>query len=165
MWKRHAISSKSSKIHSNRARYTSLCVYVFAYVSSSRFWATIYKTIRPMLYGTVVCLVCLSVTLVHCGQTVGWIKIPLGMEVGLGPGQIVLDGDPALQGAQQPHFSTHVYCSQTAGWINMQLGAEVDLGPRDIVLDGDPAPTTVKGTHTHPMERGTAAPTFWPMSI
>ena len=25
----------------------------------------------------------------------GWIKIPLGMEVGLGPGHIVLDGDPA----------------------------------------------------------------------
>ena len=24
-----------------------------------------------------------------------WIKIPLGMEIGLGPGQIVLDGDPA----------------------------------------------------------------------
>jgi len=25
----------------------------------------------------------------------GWIKMPLGMEVGLGPGHIVLDGDPA----------------------------------------------------------------------
>jgi len=32
---------------------------------------------------TVVCLSCLSVTLVYCGQTVGWIKMPLGMEVGL----------------------------------------------------------------------------------
>jgi len=29
----------------------------------------------------------------YCGQTVGWIKMPLGMEVGLGPGHIVLDGD------------------------------------------------------------------------
>jgi len=27
--------------------------------------------------------VCLSVTLVYCGQTVGWIKVKLGMEVGL----------------------------------------------------------------------------------
>jgi len=31
----------------------------------------------------------------YCGQTAGWIKVPLGMEVGLGPGNIVLDGDPA----------------------------------------------------------------------
>jgi len=27
---------------------------------------------------------------------VGWIKMKLGMVVGLGPGHIVLDGDPAL---------------------------------------------------------------------
>jgi len=33
---------------------------------------------------------------VRCGQMVGWIKIPLGREVDLGPGHIVLDGDPAL---------------------------------------------------------------------
>jgi len=25
----------------------------------------------------------------------GWIKMPLGMEEGLGPGDFVLDGDPA----------------------------------------------------------------------
>jgi len=32
---------------------------------------------------------------VCCGQTAGWIKMPLGTEVGLGPGHIVLDGDRA----------------------------------------------------------------------
>jgi len=32
---------------------------------------------------------------VYCGQTVGWIKMKLGMQVGLGPGYIVLDEDPA----------------------------------------------------------------------
>jgi len=32
---------------------------------------------------------------VHCGETAGWIKMALGMEVGLGPRHIVLDGDPA----------------------------------------------------------------------
>jgi len=32
---------------------------------------------------------------IYCGQTAAWIKMPLGMEVGLGPGHIVLDGDPA----------------------------------------------------------------------
>ena len=39
--------------------------------------------------------VCLSVTLVYCGQTVGWIRMPLGMVVGIGQGHFVLDGNPA----------------------------------------------------------------------
>jgi len=39
--------------------------------------------------------VCLTVTLVYCGQTVGSIKMKLGMPVGLRPGHIVLHGDPA----------------------------------------------------------------------
>ena len=30
-----------------------------------------------------------------CGQTDGWIKVPLGVELGIGPDDIVLDGDPA----------------------------------------------------------------------
>ena len=44
-----------------------------------------------------VCLSVMSVTFVYCDQTVGWIKMELGMEVGLDPSHIVLDGDPALQ--------------------------------------------------------------------
>jgi len=32
---------------------------------------------------------------VYCSQTAGWIKMPLDMDVGIGPGHIVLDGDPA----------------------------------------------------------------------
>jgi len=49
-----------------------------------------------------VCLSCLSLTLVYCGQMAGWIKMPLCTKVGLGPGDIVLDGDPAppRKGAQ-----------------------------------------------------------------
>jgi len=31
----------------------------------------------------------------YCAQTAGCIKMPLGMEVGLSPGEFVLDGDPA----------------------------------------------------------------------
>jgi len=46
-----------------------------------------------LCYRTVVCLSCLSVTLVYCGQTVGWIKRKLGVEIG--PGHIMLDEDPA----------------------------------------------------------------------
>jgi len=29
---------------------------------------------------------------VYCGQMAGWIKMPLGTEVNLGPGDVVLDG-------------------------------------------------------------------------
>jgi len=68
-----------------------------------------------------VALSCLSVRLVYCGQTDGWIKIPLGMEVGLSPWDIVLDGDPALptdKGTAAPHFSAHVYCDETAAYLS-----------------------------------------------
>jgi len=80
---------------------------------------------------------------VRCGQTAEWIKIPLGMEVGLGPGDFVLDGDqaPSPKRGSCPQVSTDVYCGQTATWIKMPLGREVGLGPGDIVLDGDPAPS------------------------
>jgi len=57
-------------------------------------WAAVCKTIS-LCYRTVVCPVCLSRTLVYCGQTIVWIKMPLGTEVGLCPGDIVLDGDLA----------------------------------------------------------------------
>jgi len=79
------------------------------------------KTVCPILSDRCpVCLsVCLpvlsilSVTLVYCGQTVGWIKMKLGMEVGLGLGHIVLDGDLApLPKGHSPHFSAHVYYGQ-----------------------------------------------------
>jgi len=63
-------------------------------------WATVCKTVRPMLSDRrsvcPICPVCNRVTLVHCGQTVGRIKMTLGMPVGLGPGHIELDRDPAL---------------------------------------------------------------------
>jgi len=57
---------------------------------------------------------------VNCGQTAGWIKMPLGMEVGLGPDHIVLVGDPApAQKGGTPHFLALVCCGQTAGWIKI----------------------------------------------
>ena len=39
-------------------------------------------------------VLCVS-DIVYCGQTVGWIKMKLGMEVGLRPRHFVIDGDPA----------------------------------------------------------------------
>ena len=79
---------------------------------------------------------------VYCGQMAGWIKMELGMDVGISPGHIVLDGDPALlpKRGRSPQLSAHIYCGQTAAWIKMPLGTEVGLCLRDIVLDGDRAP-------------------------
>jgi len=78
--------------------------------------------------------------------------MPLGIEVGLGPGDFVLDGDPATPQKGHTHptqFLAHVYCGKTAGWMKTPLGTEVDLGRDHTVLDGVPA--TLR-------ERGTAAP-------
>ena len=110
------------------------CFYLFCH----RFWAIVCKTVT-LCYGTVVLSVCLSVTLVYIvatGQTVGWIKMKLGIDAGLDPFDIVLDGDPAPpegdgdpappEGAQ-PRFSANVCCGQTAGWIKILLGREVGL--------------------------------------
>jgi len=83
------------------------------------------------------------------------------MEVGLSPGNFVLDGDPAppqkgggasqifgpcllwpngwmdqdgtWHGAEPPNFLACIYCSQTAARIKMQFGTELGLGPDDIV--------------------------------
>ena len=83
-----------------------------------------------LCYQTVVCpvhLSCMSVMLVYCGQTVKWIKIKLGMEAGLGPSHIVLDGAQLplrKRGTAAPQFSAHVCCVQTAGWIKMPLSTD-----------------------------------------
>jgi len=66
----------------------------------SRFWANVCKTVRPILSDR--CLPVLPVTFVYCGQTVGCIRMPPGMEVGIGPCHIVLDGDLAF-----PHGKEH----------------------------------------------------------
>jgi len=78
-------------------------------------WATVCKTVRPML--SVRCLSVLSVTFVHCSQTVGRIKIKLFMQVGLGPGNIVLDGDqaPPPPKGTAPNFRS---ISVAAKWLH-----------------------------------------------
>jgi len=82
---------------------------------------------------------------VYCGQTAVWMKLVLGMVVGLIPGDFVLDGEPVSspKGAEPPlQFSAHFCCDQTAGCIQMPLGMDVGLSPGDFVLDGDPVPLT-----------------------
>ena len=68
---------------------------------------------------------------VYCGQTAGWIKMPLDTKVCLSPGDSVLDGAQPLptKGVEPPpQFSAHFYCGQTAGCIKLPLGMEVGLG-------------------------------------
>ena len=71
----------------------------------------------------------------------------LGTQVGLGPGHILLDGDPPLppKKGHNPQFSAHICCDQMAAWIKMPLGKELGLGPGDFVLDGDAAPLPKRG--------------------
>jgi len=73
------------------------------------YWATACKKVRPVLSDRClsVCLsVCLSCPVWDPGhwQTVAWIKMKLRTQVGLGPGYIVLCGDPApsRKRAQKP---------------------------------------------------------------
>jgi len=104
----------------------------------------------------------LSVTLVHCGQTVGRIKMKLGTQLGLGPRPHCVRwrfSCPTERGtatfhlrnlrAQALHASVqsevHVCCSQTAGWINMKLGTKVGLGLRQIVINRYPELPSPKG--------------------
>ena len=80
------------------------------------------------------CQSILFVTLVYCAQTVGWIKMPLDREVGLGPGDTMLDGNSAPPAKKEkattapPQFSTHVYYGQAPEWMKMPRGTEVGLG-------------------------------------
>jgi len=121
---------------------------------------------------------------VNCGQTAGWIKIVLGTEVGLSPGDlVVLDVDPAPSPNRgrapplnfwpisivakrldaprchlvwSPQFSAHFYCHQTAGCIKMPLGMEVGLSAGDFVLDGGPS---------FPSPKRAQSPNFRPMFV
>jgi len=81
-----------------------------------------------------------------------WIKMPLATAVGIGLGDIVLDGDPAPPKGQSPQFSAHVYCGQTAVCIRKAFGTEVGLGLGDIVLDGHAAPCPQRGTAPRPLK-------------
>jgi len=89
----------------------------------------------------------------YCGQTAGYIKMTLGMEVGLSPGDFVLDGDPAPYPKRggAPQFSAHIYSGQTATWIKMPLGTEVGLSLRDVVFDVDPATPEKREHPPHPI--------------
>ena len=76
----------------------------------------------------------------RCGQMAGWIKMPLDMEVGIGPGCVRWEPSyPQEKTPTHTQFLGHVYCGHTAGRMTTPLATEVDLGPGHTVLNGVPA--------------------------
>ena len=111
-----SVRHNSAIITDERKLITKWSLY---WMSSFHFWATVCKTVRHSLSDR--CPVCLSVTLVYCGQTVGQIKMKLGTQVGPGPGHIVLDRDQAPQKVTAPQFSAHVRCGQRLDRLKCHL--------------------------------------------
>jgi len=99
------------------------------------------KTVR-LCYRTVVCPVCpaLSVTLMYCGQTVGWIKMKHVTQVSLGPKQNI-----AL-------VCLHYACVNDSDAAHL-----TGRVPRSW-------PHCVTWEPSSPPQRGTA-PNFWPISV
>jgi len=62
--------------------------------------------------------------------------MPLGVEIVLGQGDIVLDGDP--------QFAAHVCGGQTPEWIKMPLDTGVGLGQATLCLMGTQLPPPKK---------------------
>jgi len=117
---------------------------------------------RPIVKRFVLChrsVVCLSVmsvlcvTSVYCGQTVGRSKTKLGMQVDLGPGHIVLDGDPApppLKGGGAPIFGPFLL------WPNCWMDQDATLhGGRSR-----PRPQCVRWGPSSPSPKGHSLPIF-----
>ena len=77
-------------------------------------------------------------------------KLVFGTEVGLSPGDFVLDGGPSPlpqkgRSPPLPKSSAHFYCGETAACIKMPLGIELGLDPGDFVLDGNSVVPPQKG--------------------
>jgi len=96
--------------------------------------------------------VCLSTTLVYCGQMIGWIKMKLGMEVGLCPAHIVLDRDPAPppQIGTAPNFRPCLLWPN--GWIDQDA----------TWYGGRPRPRPHSVTWEPKNRGGAASPLFGP---
>jgi len=123
-------------------------VDVSAGLTLNGFWATVCKTVHPVL--SVHCLfVCLSVCNVRALWPNGWMDQDETWHAGRprswphsvrwGP------GSPSPKGHSPAQFSAHICCGQMVAWIKMPLGRVLGLSPGDFMLDGDPAPPPQKG--------------------
>ena len=110
------------------------------------FWATVCKTVRPMLpvrcLSCPVCDVCALWPNGWMDQDETWLAgrprpWPHCVRWGL--------SSPSPKGGRAPQFPAHICCGQMAGWIKMPLDMEEGLSPGNFVLHGDPAPLPKKG--------------------
>jgi len=95
----------------------------------------------------------------YCGQTAWWIKMPLGMEVGLGPGDFVLDGDPASRQKRGTAPNFRPFLLWQNGWMD-QDATWYGGRPR-------PRPHCVRWgpSSPSPSKKGAQPHNFLPMSI
>jgi len=87
------------------------------------FWATVYKTVRPMLSDSCLsCLFCLWRWCIVAKRLDGLgCHLVWTMDVSMGPGDIMLDGDPSLpkkEHSPSPQFSVAVYCGHTVARVS-----------------------------------------------
>ena len=89
-----------------------------------------------------------------------WIKMPLGMELGLSPDDFVLDGNPLYPPqkggrAPSPIFGPLLlWPNGCNACIKMPLGMEVGLSPGNFVFGGEWGPSYPRNrrhTHHHPV--------------
>ena len=94
------------------------------------------------------------------GQMAVWIKMPLGMKVGLGPGDFVLDGDPAPLPKKGVEPAIFGQCSLWPnGWVD-QDGTWHGGRPQPMRL------CVTWGPSSPPQKAGGAPlPNFLPMSV
>jgi len=71
------VRPRSRNLHQSNVRYFELPIcHRFNWLcSKNSFWVTVTRNGSPYAMGP---LSCLSVTLMYCGQTAGWIKTPFG---------------------------------------------------------------------------------------
>jgi len=96
---------------------------------------------------------------VYCGQTAAWIKMPLGTELGLGPDDILLDGDPAppRQKGDRPPSPIFGPCLLWPnGWMDQDTWQGGRPQPRRLCVRWRPSPSP---------ENGAEPPNFRPTSV
>jgi len=84
-----------------------------------------------------------------CGQMAAWIKMPLGMEVGLSPGDFVLDGDPVpppQKGGRAPLQIFGPCLLWPNGWMNQDGERHGERAqPNQLCVRWGPSPLPKKG--------------------